>query len=421
MLRLNEIGVCLLIAGTLASACTGLKSGEDSAEQEGASARDSGEDGEHESALSCRLQGERGWMQTCNSSASCGDVMTCFRICKNGCDTKCRVPCKTSEDCAAVGAGTCTPNQILSDGYAVDFNYCTDAPTKCPARLEPAQAMGGAGQSSSGGCTLRVQTGSTTQCDWGLCGSSDPETCCSEVPSYAQVPGVDCDGRCTDLASDAQNCGACGEACGRGEQCHEGECVVPAAAGRDAGGMPVGMGGSVASAASGPTAGTSASAGSGAGAGMAGAGAGSGGGPSGSAGASAGAPAMAPAGGSGGGMAGGSGGMMGSAGGAALDAQCLAWRDQASAGCKTCGCTPSAANGCRDELAACANASDAHARALCMTIVNCGGANDCIGSDCSEWCPSAVQDASAYASGAPLAAATRLGTCLATKCGSVCP
>lgn len=36
-----------------------------------------------------------------------------------------------------------------------------------------------------------------------------------------------CDGRCTTVATDRANCGACGVACGAGESCSSGQCVCP--------------------------------------------------------------------------------------------------------------------------------------------------------------------------------------------------
>jgi hypothetical protein len=44
-------------------------------------------------------------------------------------------------------------------------------------------------------------------------------------------PGTaDCFGYCSDLAIDPANCGACGRACGQGQSCDAGQCVITAAA-----------------------------------------------------------------------------------------------------------------------------------------------------------------------------------------------
>ena len=41
-------------------------------------------------------------------------------------------------------------------------------------------------------------------------------------------PGLEaCSFQCVDKQSDAQHCGACGNACREGLECHEGVCVCP--------------------------------------------------------------------------------------------------------------------------------------------------------------------------------------------------
>ena len=72
------------------------------------------------SGQSCDLKKEN-WYSEC--SKGCGDVMACQSFC-SGCSKKCMVPCETSADCEAVGAGSC---EISAKGS----NRCSGAPTKC--------------------------------------------------------------------------------------------------------------------------------------------------------------------------------------------------------------------------------------------------------------------------------------------------
>jgi hypothetical protein len=52
--------------------------------------------------------------------------------------------------------------------------------------------------------------------------------CMSPVVGAECRPGlVECDGRCVDLASDLESCGACGAACASGEACIEAACTTP--------------------------------------------------------------------------------------------------------------------------------------------------------------------------------------------------
>lgn len=72
------------------------------------------------SGQTCDLKKES-WYSEC--SKGCGDVMACQSFC-SGCSKKCMVPCETSSDCEAVGAGSC---EISAKGS----NRCSGAPTKC--------------------------------------------------------------------------------------------------------------------------------------------------------------------------------------------------------------------------------------------------------------------------------------------------
>lgn len=72
------------------------------------------------SGATCDLQKEHYYSEC---SKGCGDVMVCQSFCA-GCAKKCMVPCETSADCEAVGAGRCEISAKAS-------NRCSGAPTKC--------------------------------------------------------------------------------------------------------------------------------------------------------------------------------------------------------------------------------------------------------------------------------------------------
>lgn len=49
---------------------------------------------------------------------------------------------------------------------------------------------------------------------------------CDASDDNCQEPSVTCDGRCTDVANDRENCGGCGVACADGEVCSDGACAA---------------------------------------------------------------------------------------------------------------------------------------------------------------------------------------------------
>jgi stigma-specific protein Stig1 len=139
--------------------------------------------------------------------------------------------------CAGCSSGAC-----LDDGTCVD---CTPSNDKCPS----GEYCGGE-NSCVRGCK------DESSCASGVCGSdhnckkciddsecTDDNICsggeCSPVCTAAQEGGskgcgldlMCCDTRCTDLMTDNQNCGACGNACKDGQFCGLTECEGDAKAG----------------------------------------------------------------------------------------------------------------------------------------------------------------------------------------------
>jgi hypothetical protein len=125
----------------------------------------------------------------------------------NGCETdlessasncgSCGTACAAGESCVQSvcqpGGGTCTPAAELCDGKDNDCDGVVDDAAPC-----------GPGQA----CQAGLCTGNGAACPSGF---------------------ADCDGNpidfCeTDLTSDNQNCGACGQACAPSQQCSGGAC-----------------------------------------------------------------------------------------------------------------------------------------------------------------------------------------------------
>jgi hypothetical protein len=141
---------------------------------------------------------------------------------------------------AGASSGTtcagCTSGQCLDDGTCVE---CLPSDDRCPT----GQYCG-----KENSCVRGCKDGSS--CASGVCGSdhnckkcisdsecTDDYVCsggeCSPVCTAAQEGGTKgcglglmcCDTRCSDLATDSQNCGACGNACQDGQFCGRAACA----------------------------------------------------------------------------------------------------------------------------------------------------------------------------------------------------
>jgi hypothetical protein len=149
------------------------------------------------------------------------------------------VHCTATVDLGTAGAsptasGSCqTPSGHCSFHASCGSGACTRASQsepadggRPPANDEPARS-----------CQLRVAAGSHSECDYSVCAEiSDPAACCSTVTDYRNVTGTMCPGGCTDLQTDAKNCGACGKPCAAGEGCTAGACVLQRDGGTHGGG-----------------------------------------------------------------------------------------------------------------------------------------------------------------------------------------
>lgn len=117
----------------------------------------------------------------------------------------------------AAAAGACT------GGYVEDpAGYCVDEPSD--SRCRGGAGVGGAGGSSGqGGSTMQGGGGNGGMPSMGSSGAG------GAGGLRCEAPAVECKGVCVDVkASDAQNCGECGYACGTGSSCSAGVCSAVA-------------------------------------------------------------------------------------------------------------------------------------------------------------------------------------------------
>ncbi len=127
------------------------------------------------------------------------------RCCRGACVDAASLGEDTS-NCGACGHA-CAPGLSCRQGTCTD--PATDAPPTWTC-VEPAHACPEGTFCAVDACLPR------------RCGpDGDGLLCPSPTPG---VPGDCCGGRCVDLFSDGEDCGACGRRCGPGQQCQGGSC-----------------------------------------------------------------------------------------------------------------------------------------------------------------------------------------------------
>jgi hypothetical protein len=154
----------------------------------------------------------------CSGGEACGSLL-CLNRRGDGRSEFCTRGCTTADDC--VPGWDCTPLGMADE--------C--APTPCGSAsmctCEGLDFGGGAG----GGFDIEFEcNGRDDDCDGeidesfagGLCGGLATCTCgsCMCLPPYTT-----CIDGCTDTSSDTSNCGSCGNDCGPGFSCTDGECT----------------------------------------------------------------------------------------------------------------------------------------------------------------------------------------------------
>jgi hypothetical protein len=105
----------------------------------------------------------------------------------------------------AVLAGAALSTLGLNTAWAARPDRCIAFCRSCPTRKKRNQCV----------AACRACNGNTSR----LCGSCGAYICC---PAGASC----CNGTCTDLNSDANNCGACGYVCSANNICANGTCVA---------------------------------------------------------------------------------------------------------------------------------------------------------------------------------------------------
>jgi hypothetical protein len=102
-------------------------------------------------------------------------------------------------------AGAALSTLGINTAWAARPDRCTAFCRSCPTKKKRNQCLE----------ACRACNGNTSR----LCGSCGAYACCAAGAAC-------CNGTCTDLNSDASNCGACGYVCAAGRVCANGTCVV---------------------------------------------------------------------------------------------------------------------------------------------------------------------------------------------------
>lgn len=145
-----------------------------------------------------------------NNCGRCGNVCASGSTCRN---SQCVPP-----------APTCNSPSRMCNAVCIDTSHDERNCGNCGATCPSSQVC----RSSSCQCasgTTACGTGSQTVC----CGSG--QACQSGqcvTPSVCQAPRKVCNGVCTNIAGDANNCGYCGIKCDTGWTCASSVCIPPA-------------------------------------------------------------------------------------------------------------------------------------------------------------------------------------------------
>ena len=172
---------------------------------------------------SCVLQGQNG--SGCEESKDCLSGNCVEQVC---CDTACSGECSSCSN----AAGKCT---ILKDGAVCgDGDLCTIGDTcqkgKCTSgeakKCEPTDECFQSAECvyATGECVDNVSADDGTFCTGGICTAGECQAGCS-------ILLTSCFGKCTDLSTDAENCGKCGRVCGLDDVCEQGDCSLPTGSG----------------------------------------------------------------------------------------------------------------------------------------------------------------------------------------------
>jgi hypothetical protein len=149
---------------------------------------------------------------SCALRSDCADPL----ICAGG---RCRTECAESIDCLAgwscASSGTAHVLACLPPSSPVLCAYNSECPTgsfcvdhQCRAQCRTDRDCA-SGTCNDGTCTMPITTAAASDA-----GGIEAGACTT------------CGGRCVDLMSDAQHCGACGNACPAGNACANGQCVA---------------------------------------------------------------------------------------------------------------------------------------------------------------------------------------------------
>lgn len=245
LLRRRSLLAAVAVAAVVAPSCgqgesTGHSSAGSGGTQAGAdSGTDNANDAQAEDASEADRHSGSGGAAGASDSGACGALS---EPCCDGATCKSALVCSNGWTCEKVPTGTpCLANSDCVGGVCAaagsGFNICTTPCTNASDCVAGWSCAALSGQSSKVcQCTAKSETcdGKDDDCN----GVVDDEPLADEACVQANGPGYVCNsractcpamcgGQCVDTATDAKNCGSCGNACPAADPtCSNGQCTV---------------------------------------------------------------------------------------------------------------------------------------------------------------------------------------------------
>jgi len=169
----------------------------------------------------------------CTQDSDCTNESGGQELCCNGrCAATCAKTCSADSDCDTQDGQLCCTNSVISSPW---FGY-TPIVTIGPSETECTQlstCCGNLSGSAQAECEQIALAGNASSCE--SFGKVECQAVVEIQPDAGSSPGdagnvatcgtTTCNGDCTDLQTDPNNCGACGSVCEEGFLCSAGACL----------------------------------------------------------------------------------------------------------------------------------------------------------------------------------------------------